>query len=342
MKIAVVADTHFANFSYPSGDMKDGVTQRLRHSVDVFKAALNTPGIDGLVIAGDVFDTWRPPPYVVAYVMSAIHRPTAAGKPVHVWGMLGNHDTHTDIPYDHSLGALEYTEYFSPVDLCRRVGDMWLIPFGYSIKDMSPPAGVRVVVAHHGIYDDSYPAFLRDSKGALHYKEVLEWCDKHNVRYYLSGDWHQHAVFGDGRIIQVGALCPTSYSNPGPTGYGTVVVVDMLPNEVSLNISFLPGPRFILAEMDSMLPGLDIGCIGYARVKRGGAVTPARYHHVEVVDHGVDLAAVARVSMESAKTLSVQEALHRWVDRDTKTPDDLRQDVFSQALAFLTAASGDE
>ena len=142
--------------------------------------------------------------------------------------------------------------------------DFCMVPFHRDITDPRV-RDVPLVIGHFGVYDDSFPAWCRKSKGAWHVDSLFAFMRERNIKAICLGDWHQRKLWIDGKsrgsapgvpigndaehvILQGGALCPTGFDNPGLRGYGTLAFWDQDAHQLSWQE--LPGPRFCIARSD--------------------------------------------------------------------------------------------
>lgn len=330
---AIIADTHYHNHSTHGGELVDGLNDRARAALECYRKVLALQGVTDVIIAGDVFDTWAPPPPVRAAVVGVAH-----ASVVTTHAMVGNHDFNSSVPHDHSMAGLEWTANFRPVAKPTLLDNVLMVPFGYDPLAIEPPPQTEYVVAHHGLWGPGTPEFLRKSKHAKSADEVKAWCDEHGVLGYFAGDWHRHERFHNGTVVQIGALCPASFRDEGGHGYGTVI---LLGHKDGIKFLEIPGPRFIKADYASDLAwALPKGCTGYARVKHGGPLSIVGYAVIDVVNEEVDVGEAARVAIESTGSDAVERAYHDWVMADQGTPPALKEDVVTRGLAYLAKARG--
>ncbi len=288
--VAFVADVHVGNHRRFGGPVEIGLNRRCRHTVESFSLALQAAkdrGAEALVVLGDLFDTSRPEPQVVAAIARAI-------KAHGLWVILlaGNHDIRTDARDDHALAPLFplATIVDSPqlVQACPGV-DLFLVPFSprpapQAIQDGieqllgtlapggHPPSAVRrVLCIHAGVIDDETPPWLRQSPDAVSVDDLTSYAEMGGMSHVFAGNWHDPALFvedGKPTVLQVGALVPTGWDNPG-WGYGTVALLDTKTGEI--DTVFVPGPRFLTVRTEQDLLEVQVcareaGCRLYLRV----------------------------------------------------------------------------
>lgn len=277
MKIAFVADLHLANHRRYGGEMKAGVNWRAEAVLGVLDQAVTravAQACDMLVVLGDLFDTTRPEPQLIARVQTIFQRATDENMDVVV--MVGNHDQVSSHAGDHALGPLEPVARIVDKTTLLQVGgvELVLIPFitgaasGWIPKELDgilgkpgeqgarsvPPSTTRRLLALHcGLADDRTPPWLVNAPDSIPIDRLDSICEHSGIDFVFAGNWHSRQVWertpGDASqharcIMQVGALVPTGFDNPGLTGYGTVATWDC--GVVSAHE--LPGPRFVKVQ----------------------------------------------------------------------------------------------
>ena len=204
------------------------------------------------MILGDIFDTVRPSPQIIAATGKALE----GEVPVII--LEGNHDQVSTQKGDHSLGPLGMSDNVIVVDeptVWTSLGDghqLTLVPHQPGpakewlpgvLADLNPPEG-SMLCMHLGLMDDDVPPYMADVHDAIHYKTVAELCQKYGMRSAVSGNWHRRHFFKHDAVdvIQCGALVPTGFDNPGIDHYGTVL--EWAGGNHCAHIE-LPGPRFL-------------------------------------------------------------------------------------------------
>lgn len=258
MKVAFVADVHVGNHRRHGGAVEAGLNQRCRAAVDVLHHAkrrareLDAP----FVVLGDLFDTTRPEPQVITAVQHAL-------SGVETYLLMGNHDQYSVAPGDHALGPLDG---FSMTEVIEKPGivdfngvELWAVPFRpgdarvwlpevmrTSFQNTQPPK-VRVLCLHLGLIDDDTPPYLKDAHDAVPVDLVGELAERYGIRYAVAGNWHARRLWSmvepRVHVMQVGALVPTGWDNPGLEGYGTLAILDSEAG--TLTYEELTGPRFV-------------------------------------------------------------------------------------------------
>lgn len=283
--ITLTADWHIWNHKRHGGALIRGINRRGQHCLDVAHKAVQAAQ-GPLIVAGDLIDDAGPIQPQLAHALKHV----LLSNPEGVHMLLGNHDmTAKD---DHSLGIYSYycdetQQYVLPVDRitwrnasscvfqdeypCK--GDILeacMVPFHCDIRD-ERVRNVPLVVAHFGVYDDSFPKWCRNDKKAWHVNNLFAFMKERNIKCVAIGDWHSRRIWfqmpdvphhnslevggdsditswplddGDMVIMQIGALVPTGFDNSGMHGYGTVAHWD----GERLSWQELPGPRFCTAH----------------------------------------------------------------------------------------------
>ena len=260
--IAVVADVHLENHRHFGGPLVDGLNDRARHIVKALKDAYAiavAEKADRFVVLGDLFDTSKPSPPVVAAAMQALE----GLVPVSL--VLGNHDMNSKgeldnalAPFRHVTGIRVHTsmavmrcgsEELILVPYQRGVAAEWLPDL---LKTLPMSAVPRVLGIHMGLHDQvmrDQLVWVTSAKDAIDVDLLETLCKTHNIQTVLAGDWHGRGVWTKldaasktvRQMVQVGALVPTGWDNPGLEGYGTVGLVD----RAGFRFKEVPGPRFV-------------------------------------------------------------------------------------------------
>ena len=272
-RIGFVADVHIGNHKKHGGEMVSGVNERCRLTLKALADACrlaSQKGCERLYVAGDLFDNTRPSPQLIRAVQEIFQ-----GECPPVTLLMGNHDQVSMNDGDNALGPMQPVCQVveSP---CITMSDdakleIWLVPFqpgdarkwlpsvlsgleggdsGGHSSSQPPPSDdpiTRVLAFHLGISDTSTPAFLQKAHDAIGVDQLKELCEKHNISYVFSGNWHDRKTWAgpNGPIFQTGALVPTGWDNPGLEPYGTLGIID---SEEGLSYEIIPGPRFVKAK----------------------------------------------------------------------------------------------
>lgn len=252
MRIGFVADVHVGNHRVHGGPVVAGINDRARLVIDTLRRAYRTAAQQGcreFVVLGDLFDHDDPTPQMVREVGAALE----GGKP-HVSLLLGNHDMRSDAEGDHAFGPLRWIGASVLSAPGQYLPAMAALPFRPGPAEEWLPQAVRalgggysVLGFHQGIADETTPHYLRDPlpPDAVRIETVVSLARECHIPVVVAGNWHEYRAWEHPtvRVIQVGALCPTGYANPGVEGYGRLVVVDT-DAPVEVTIYEIPGPRF--------------------------------------------------------------------------------------------------
>lgn len=259
--IYCVADIHLANRKQFPGDMRAGLNARARAIITaVCKAMSMVAGNDDqMALLGDVFDTHTPSPALIRALQDAIGIDRASV-------IVGNHDMASDEVGNNACAPLAPCAQVieSEPELSFFTGDngapgvALMVPFkapvGEAIaealawaeaRDGWNNAEVKLLLGHWGISTESDPVFMREARDAISVDELYELCDAGDIQGCAAGNWHGRRDWKlDGcHILQVGALCPTGFDNPGFTGYGTVAWWNT--QDSAWRWKEIAGPRFI-------------------------------------------------------------------------------------------------
>jgi DNA repair exonuclease SbcCD nuclease subunit len=275
MKIAWCADVHLShNHKRFGGPIESSINRRGRQALAAFRAAQQRAvkaGASVFVVLGDLFDTDRPVPQLLAEVRSDF---ATIGPKMKRVLLVGNHDQTSDAPGDHALGPLAGDNAIvveKPTSLSlgvpgERETVLHLLPFrtvparewfadavrervaeGCSRVTASAASTANVLLGFHlGIIDGKTPPFLRDAHDAIEVAEVQRVIAECEIDAAFCGNWHSHDVWNTlvAQIMQLGALCPTGFDNAGTGGYGTLAVYDTEARKTKTYR--IPGPRFLV------------------------------------------------------------------------------------------------
>lgn len=258
-RFAFVADVHVGNHAKCAGKIEAGINTRCRLVLEALERAVHVARdmeVDAFVVAGDLFDTARPPPQMVREAQRIIEQVPAIV-------LVGNHDRVSDAAGDHALGPMlpvaDVIEYAETI-----VFDDWAlicIPFiPGNAKEWFPEVVAercqepltstrkKLITFHLGVEDEKTEHFLRGAHDSVTKDMVEQVMEENDITYAFAGNWHDHRHWyvRDGKcgIVQVGTLAPTGWDNDGTDGYGTVAIFD---SEKTPHVSFVevPGPRFV-------------------------------------------------------------------------------------------------
>ncbi len=263
MSLFITADVHSGNHGGFGGAYKCGLNWRAQRILEALREVAAKAATKVHVTCGDLFNTHEPSPQLITATAHAMRGVMG----LHRWRgpeltvvLKGNHDSNSPAAGDHALGPLTLAEGFDVVENpCIYSFDPdpfegLMMPFRPEEPRVWLPDAIeaaereysgfdktRVLFTHFGIADDSTPDYM--VKGSMHVQELRDLCIRKNIRYVFSGDWHSRRAwrFPEVTIVQVGALVPTGFNNPGLEGYGSVweLAAD------GLTLHELPGPRFL-------------------------------------------------------------------------------------------------
>lgn len=369
MKIAFVADVHLGNHAKHGGPLVGGLNLRCRLVLGALEAARKLATAEDcshLVVCGDLFDTARPEPQVVAaaqYVFAA-KGPMPTEPEVIV--IKGNHDIVTDEQGDHALGPLRpvatVPEGPTAIPLWKgtKVGPrLWAVPFqagpssgwfSAALEKLAAEdtgAGPRILALHLGIRDERTAPWLREATDAIGVEELAALMERHRIEWAFAGNWHDPrkwemvdgGAVGTRHVVQVGCLAPTGWDNPG-LAYGTMAVLDT-ESKRPPKIIRVPGPRFVASAEEARLAASD-GCTPFVRLKGGGAegeAEAAQNAGAVAVEVGPADASEAQAALRTAAALArsadnVEEALAAYVGQLPVDPD-LRPKVLERCRRYL-------
>lgn len=277
--IYCVADVHIANHRLLGGLHVGGLNIRACRALEVLEAAARTcERGDALAILGDMFDHHHPVPALISGAERALLR---GGHP-NTWILAGNHDQSSGVPGDNAcapmlgVATLVEMEWNILWDLDTAA---LMVPFGTppldkirSALDQAAAtvpawskAKKRLVLGHFGISQLGDAPWMRSAANSVDVEALADLCASRDVDGVAAGDWHKrrHWSYNCVDILQVGALVPTGWDNPGWTGYGTLARWDghqWLYTE-------LPGPRFLTHRVTENELREHPGCQPYLRLE---------------------------------------------------------------------------
>jgi hypothetical protein len=147
-----------------------------------------------------------------------------------------------------------------------------------------------VLATHVGLIDDETPPWLRNAHDAIEVERVQELMGEHNIAFTVAGNWHQHRAWSftpAHPVVQIGALCPTGFDNPGFDGYGSVIIWDDgrdRGGEMGWQRIEVPGPRFVIVQGDDAVEQYR------AAAERAGAGMHTLYVRWKVASEKADAA----------------------------------------------------
>lgn len=273
-KIAFVADVHLGNHKLFGGETKAGLNARFLAGLDVLGRAMakaEEQGCDMFAVLGDLFDTHRPTPQMIAAVQQlfGVH----GHKSMQIVLLAGNHDKSSEEPRDNALVALErvaeivddkpflvHTDKANILFGPYRAGPAvpWVQEYAALLEKWHTPS---VLATHVGLIDRRTPPWLQGAHDAIPFD--LLGTGAHCM--IVAGNWHEHADMGCS--IQCGALVPTGFDNPSPGSgdpYGSLLIFDQ---SKFLKRIVVPGPRFHVRHFVE-LDGTPVSRLtGYLKIK---------------------------------------------------------------------------
>lgn len=343
------------------GPIRCGINRRCRHVLDTLIRAVSVAkrhGCEHFVVAGDLFDTTKPLPQMVAAVQKILR-----GEFESTILVLGNHEHVSTEPGDHALAPLEPVAKIveKPAVLLLPGVELFILPCipesaeeWFSIEVTKLANGrrwnnrSRVLCFHLGVADEETAHFLKGAKDSIGAGEVLEICEEHHFDAVFAGNWHDQRVW-ENKIFQLGALAPTGFDNPGLNGYGGLGIYDSSTKKTEL--IEIPGPRFITVDLDGHgLEDVDeemghilfgrFACIpsDVAATKEWGQKLKDEGVVEEFIlrlDKTVQEQAARRAAQEVRKASTLKEAIVKYVEKMDLPEDVDRQEVVRQAEKYL-------
>lgn len=258
-RIAFVADVHIGNHRKHGGNVVAGMNARCRGVIDALDRAVEwakEQEVDAFVVCGDLFDTARPTPQMIAETQRVLAKVPSVVE-------CGNHDKSSTEDGDHALGPLDPVATIVERPTIINVGyvDLICIPFlpgpastwfEQTIADViikeETGAPTRLLAFHLGVEDAHTPSYLRGANDSIKLKVVQRVMEKHNIAYAFAGNWHEHhhwyVIDGTHGVLQCGTLAPTGFDNGGLEGFGYVALFDT-STKPHIHLERIPGPRFL-------------------------------------------------------------------------------------------------
>ncbi len=255
------ADLHVGNHGKFGGPTEVGINRRCAHTLRALQGAVDVANSKRapLIIAGDLFDSTRPTPQMIAEVQSCLDEVQDG-----VYVIVGNHDQQSPAEGDHAMAPLwQVAEVVdAPVSetfLGNHPLDLVMIPYqpgpahewirGAVESVTSPKKELdnhghpipRLLAIHLGVYDATWrPFWSKDSHDCVSAEQLHEIMDAFSIDVCFAGNWHTRRTWKEPRIVQVGSLCPTGWNDKGLRGHGVSVWQDgaITHHEVA-------GPRFV-------------------------------------------------------------------------------------------------
>ncbi len=369
-RVAFVADCHLGNHKRFGGPVESSLNRRAREGLDVLRRAVVTArhkGCSTFTVAGDLFDYDRPEPQLIAATQRVFEQ-RGGEDHLGIWALVGNHEQVSNAEGDHAMGPLEpvvnVVEQPTWVNIPPSHGGrpivMGLIPFRRgkasdwlpeAVRQLFadvPRAHTRILALHLGISDSKTAPWLLSAPDAIDVCTLRDIVRESNVRAVFAGNWHDRQIwrFDDLTVLQIGALVPTGFDNPGMHGFGTLAIFD---DRASDPVSFheISGPRYIKVTKASEIPQSDQNKI-YASVTAprtefgavsadfGRAVESGRLVAAEVLPDTSENAAAARSAADAAKAAgTLDEALSKFVGEMHVAEGVKRDDVLTRSRKYL-------
>lgn len=390
-RVLFVADVHVGNhgrMARPPEADAPGINSRCAEVLRVLLgAARHAAGHAApLVVLGDLLDRARTDPRVLRACAEALRPAAEAGG---VFVLKGNHESLSRAEGDHGLGPLALLPGLRVIDrpevvrlrkgLPKPDVELWMVPFdprpapevlraalpalrAQAEAGREYPAVDALLCIHAGVIADTTPPFLRDAHDAVSVEVLADLAVEYDLRAVFAGNWHDRgrwAVSPTATVLQVGALAPTGFSNPGLAGYGCIAG---WPGEGGAEPSevFLPGPRFVevrtQAELDRALREGECSShriylrwhvaaedFGAAREVLAEAVADGVLAGAEAVVDPTEAVVAARTAAQAARAApSVDAALVRYLDAAPPPEGVSPAAVLARVRGYLASEGGVE
>lgn len=381
LKLAAVADCHVGNHRRFGGGVESSINARCRAVLEVFSAAVSRAiarECDTFLVAGDLLDTARPEPQILAALQQHMRRGVEGGLRFIL--LVGNHEQVSTAPGDHVLGpfAPYATIVERPTLVHRGAGsDVLCVPFqpgharewlraavestlASSGQEGGSSAGRPLLLAVHlGIRDAKTAPWLAGAPDSIDVDLLQEICFDNGITHVVAGNWHDRRQWNFARgdralhVLQLGALAPTGWDNPGLYGYGTLGYWEERKAQQKLRFEELPGPRFVKVHTDDELQQFideneDAQCALYVSQIADPTDVPstlARLRELskackisesfEVLPDQAVAQAQAREAAEKARSSkTLAEALDAFVKRMPMPEDVNRLNVLARCAAY--------
>ena len=347
MRIGIIADVHIGNHQAHGGTTAAGLNARCLETLKVLNEAMRISkscGCETIIVAGDLFDTAKPSPQIIAATQTAF-QVDGEDIPTHI--IVGNHDRQSGLTGDHALGPLvgqgvhELPSYIDGGD-----STIALLPFQATpanewvpkiVGTLADRTYVSAIVLHAGIYTqkdiDNSPWDVTAGHDVIALETLRALQKKHNVRHIFAGNWHARRNHYEG-VWQIGALVPTGWDNPSNTDpgdpYGSLLIYDneAQAGQYAVETIVIPGPRFVqpksLDELDELLarfsaPGFSVyvrmACAASDRADLTGQLEARRATHAQfqAFELRIDQESARDVARTSARIAGSQELLNESV-----------------------------
>lgn len=210
--IVVGFDLHNWNHKRHGGPRKGGVNRRGELCLSTTHRLVDFANEHDahLVVAGDLIDDPGPvQPQFAAQLRNELARCRGG-----VSLLLGNHDMTAD--GDHSLGIYE-TDGVRGIRVAERhtwrhypirsaqlgAPQLCMVPFHCDIRD-ERVRDVPLLIGHFGVFDDSFPPWLKKGKETWYVNKLFDFMKERNVQCALLGDYHSRKVWRyDGHVVSL-------------------------------------------------------------------------------------------------------------------------------------------
>ncbi len=349
----VVSDVHFHKWSAFGARDADGISTRLKiilNELDRAAEALEKAGGRDIVIAGDTFHVRGSiDPEVFNPVHEAIQALTLRG--FRFVAIPGNHDLASKETTElgnaiQSLNALDgFTVYTTPTKTFVAGGQKMLLMPWVSTND-GLRAEIEKVKAAHGaeiaevdlvMHAGINGVLIGLPDHGLDAAEVASW----GFKRVLSGHYHHHKVFEDGKVISIGATTAQTWSDVG-TKAGFILVY---PDRIEWQASHAPSFVEVTEETsEEELPLIVDG--NYVRVRGKSAsdseINDMRRDFLALGAKGFSYQGVREVVSARAgagathKAVSLEASVSEFIKTRSLTPED-EAAVSRSALEVLAA-----
>lgn len=237
MTLSVIADVHLANHARFGGLVRLGLNARAEIILAAMERAVEAAAPGHLFVLGDLFDVAKPEPSLIA----AAQRVFSERPDVRVHLLVGNHDQTSESPGNHAMAPLRPVAqvYDSPAYLVLDGLGVLVVPFPAPMAQAldeaitvhaslgNLQARPWVLLGHWGISSPTDPPYMREGRDVVSSARLSELAAEFpTLLGVAAGNWHGRFVVplrGTGcPALQVGALAPTGWDNPGLDGYGTI------------------------------------------------------------------------------------------------------------------------
>lgn len=365
-----VADVHIGNHRVFASPARAGVNDRAFETAELLRQSVYRASSENalaLLVCGDLADNDDLSPQLLALIAEVLSEST-----VPVVLLVGNHDQRSSLPGDHALGVLGAIPgvrvYDAPGVLPLGQGadaaDVLVVPFqqrpaseylpavARELATLCRPGARRVLAAHAGVLDEKTSPWLRDSHEAIPAESLLELLADLSVGVAFLGNWHDRRTWvrSTHRVMQVGALCPTGFDNPGGEGlYGSLA---WWSAPGACGTHELPGPRFFNVTSEAELqralsdPSATRRFISYRNLPADALLATSKRladlqqsaritgYRVTEDKGATESRRVAAATTAQAAT-SLDDALERYVSRAPLPPSVTAPEVLAEARRFL-------